>query len=82
MVYPYSYFSPTFEPVWRWNFGDPVLADNLGDRVLEVEVLDEGNFSNAEAKTQQFEIDFNATFLDFDRDGKTDFRACKSCSTL
>ena len=77
MVYPYSYFSPTFEPVWRWNFGDPVLADNLGDRVLEVEVLDEGNFSNAEAKTQQFEIDFNATFLDFDRDGKTDFRAAK-----
>jgi hypothetical protein len=64
---------------WDWNFGQPVLADHLGDRVLEIEVLDGGKFSNLDlSKSIPVTIDFNRTVvvngqtngvLDFDRDG-------------
>ena len=36
------YGTDDMEPVWRWNFGNPILADNLGDRIFEVEILDRG----------------------------------------
>ena len=74
-------------PVWSWNFGDPVLADSLGERISEIEVLDGGTFTGRRDTNASVVIDFNdtviitdqndqniSTILDLDRDGQNDFQ--------
>jgi len=55
-----------------WNFGQPILADYLGDRILKVEVLDPGLYNSA--TDLNVTIEYNASgALDHDRDGSVDF---------
>ena len=93
MANPYG--PEDMEPVWRWNFGNPILADNLGDRILEVDILDRGDYDNTLA-TDVFSVDieFNNTvvmnindvnvtsFIDLDRDGQDDFREANLTANL
>ncbi len=70
-----------------WNFGDPVLADSLGDRILDIEVNQSGLYGNLDSRLDyNVTIDYNSTARitlsdgstidwepDFDGDGKGDF---------
>ena len=85
MQNPYGPVPPEMTPVWKWNFGDPILADNLGDRILEVEVLDRGDYDNTD-EVISIDIEFNnsvvmninevnvTSYLDLNQDGQDDFR--------
>lgn len=57
-----------------WNFGQPVMADYLGDRVLQVEVLDPGLYENSTELNVTLDYDPSGS-LDKNRDGVTDFIA-------
>ncbi len=67
-----------------WSFGDPILADHVGDRILTVDVKDHGVYLNSRNLSLAFVdyntsvkidglglVDFNQT--DFDGDGHPDF---------
>ena len=67
-----------------WLFGDPKLKDNLGDRILSVEVNSSGIYANTTNLEPAF-IDYNTSVriaghglvdlngTDFDGDGQSDF---------
>jgi hypothetical protein len=69
----------------HWEFGEPVLADNLGDRILSVEIMEGGLYDSLNPDTEySVTIEYNSTFritgdtnfttqLDFDGDGNPDF---------
>jgi hypothetical protein len=53
---------------WDWNFGDPILNDNLGDRVVSIDILDPGLYASdfdpdgdADLNVSGVKIDYNAT---------------------
>ena len=55
-----------------WKFGQPVVADYLGDRISKVEVLDPGLYAATSDLTVSIEYESNGS-LDFDFDGVPDF---------
>ena len=63
-----------------WNFGAPVLADYLGDRILSVEVTDPGFYSSDRNASlfSDVTIDFNGSVaIDQDFNGSGDFVAAE-----
>jgi len=74
----------THNPDGSWLFGDPKLKDNLGDRILSVEVNSSGIYANTTNLEPAF-IDYNTSVriaghglvdlngTDFDGDGQSDF---------
>ena len=57
-----------------WSFGQPVLADALGDRIVEVEVLDPGIYEKTRTDFGTISVDFNSSHVqDHDRNGSMDF---------
>ena len=60
-----------------WNFGTPVLADYLGDRILSVEVTEPGFYSSTR-DLSDVTIDFNGSVaIDQDFNGSGDFVAAE-----
>ena len=58
-----------------WQYGKAVLADALGDRIVEVQVRDPGIYDNITA-LGSITIDFNSSHVrDHDRNGTSDFVA-------
>ena len=55
-----------------WKFGQPVVADYLGDRISKVEVLDPGLYSSLTDLSVSIDYESNGS-LDFDFDGVPDF---------
>ena len=56
-----------------WSYGQPILADALGDRIVEVQVRDPGLYSSTPGAVT---IEFNASHVpDQDRNGQADFIA-------
>lgn len=56
---------------WNWNFGDPVLNDSLGDRVVAIDINDPGIYASdfdgdtfADLNLSAIQIDYNTT-VDF-----------------
>ena len=65
---------------WDWNFGDPILNDNLGDRVVSIDILDSGLYASdsdedgfADLNVSGVKIDYNATVTFHDSNGNNPF---------
>ena len=57
-----------------WQYGRAVLADALGDRVVEVQLLDSGYYENSRTNFGTITVDFNNSHVpDHDKNGSSDF---------